>query len=95
MTGLPLFDWRPAPAATQQRELARVSGRIAEAIVAFCRARVGETFHADDLRRYVAAEVQVAPGSADRILRLLRQSGRVSYRVEDRARSLYVVEAVE
>lgn len=90
MTGLPLFDYQPA----QQRELARVSGRIAEAIVAFCRARVGEKFFADDLRRYVAAEVQVAPGSCDRILRLLRQSGRVSYRVADRARSLYVVEAV-
>jgi len=72
--------------------LARVSARISEAIVAFCRARVGKEFFADDLRRYVTAQVgAVAPGSADRILRALRQGGEVDYVVVDRAASKYRV----
>jgi hypothetical protein len=86
------IDFTPT---TQARELSRVSGRIAEAIVGFCRARVGQTFHADELRRWVEAETgTAAPGSADRVLRMLRQAGRVRYVVESRAESRYRVEGV-
>lgn len=65
-----------------------VARRLAPAILEFCGARVGQEFHADDLRRSVP---HGAPGSADRVLRHLRQQGSVSYRVVNRAQSLYIV----
>lgn len=71
--------------------LIAVSSRMAPAILAFCAARVGQCFHADDLRAYVTAQMPGAPGSADRVLRDLRQRGYVSYVVENRAKSLYRV----
>lgn len=80
--------------AAQPEQLARVTGKIADAIIAFCRARVGRAFHADDLRRHVASSAQVAPASADRVLRALRQSGQVRYVVVSRAGSLYRVDEV-
>jgi hypothetical protein len=94
----PLFDWvPPAPSSPkppdQAAELERVSARIGRAIVDFCQARVGQQFHADELRAHVERSCgQVAPGSADRILRALRQRQVVAYRVIDRSKSLYVVE---
>ena len=67
-----------------------VSDRIAGAIVRFCKAHAGLEFYADDLRCHVTAQVgSVAPGSADRVLRDLRQRGIVSYHVVNRAKSLY------
>lgn len=93
---LSLFDWtppEPKPAASvQAAELARVEKGIALHVLAFCRGR--ETFHADELRAYVQERTGRAPASPDRILRQLRSRGLVSYRVADRARSLYAVEAV-
>lgn len=87
---LPLFAPPPTPAPIRQDvELGRVSERIAAAVVEFC--TPGRTFHADELRQHVAARCAVAPGSADRILRLLRQQGRVPYRVLNRSKSLYLV----
>jgi hypothetical protein len=72
-----------------------VSERIGAAIVAFARAHLGETFHADDLRRHVRAAVgEVAPDSASRILRDLRQQGVVAYELVSRAKSLYRITAV-
>lgn len=85
-----LFAWSKAepPKSTQAEHLDRVSVRIGRAIVAFC-AEQG-LFHADDLRAYVTANVGiVAPGSADRILRDLRQRGCLNYRVVNRRDSLY------
>jgi hypothetical protein len=80
---------------SQHDHLASVGSRIGAAITAFCRARVGREFHADTLRRHVTAQVGVvAPGSADRILRDLRQRGVVVYSVVNRRQSLYRVDRV-
>lgn len=77
--------------APEQRE--RVSERIAHAVEAYCADALTldpPRFVADDLRKHVERVVgPTAPGSADRILRLLRQQGRISYEVIDRRRSLY------
>ena len=78
----------------QPAELLRVHGQIAKAIIGFLRARMNNgwtEFHAADLREWVAARVPTAPASADRILRDLRKSGRISYVVVNRTRSLYRV----
>jgi hypothetical protein len=78
-------------AADQRAEFARVSSRIAKSIVEFCEARSGQTFHADELRAHVAQKCgPSAPGSADRILRSLRQSGHVRYALLNRRQSLYL-----
>ena len=72
----------------QDENLRRVSDRIAGSILEFLEGNI--TFHADDLRNYVTEKVGVvAPGSADRVLRLLRQKGRVDYIVLNRRESLY------
>ena len=72
-----------------------VSSRIATAITDFCAINEGAEFHADDLRRYVTVTVGTcAPGSADRVLRDLRQKGAVDYEVVNRAAALYRVRSV-
>jgi hypothetical protein len=77
---------------SQQLELERVSVRIAGALIHFCRMRRGQTFYADELRQYVMRNVgSIAPASADRILRDLRQRGVVNYEVISRSKSLYLV----
>ena len=74
----------------QNDNLARVQSRTGLLIVQFFDSiEVGTTFHAQDLRDYVAALVQCAPASPDRILRNLRASGVVRYEVVDRRNSLY------
>lgn len=75
--------------------LEAVAGRISDAIVAFCRKRVGQEFHADDLRRFVSVATGTnAPASSDRVLRDLRQRGVIVYTVVNRAKSLYRVDKV-
>lgn len=74
----------------QAEQLERVSARIARPILVFCKAH--KRFHADELRRFVVSQVGVAaPGSADRVLRDLRQQGRLNYVVVSRRESLYEV----
>ncbi len=73
-------------------DLARVSSRIGGAVLAFCRQH--RQFHAGDLHAHVAI-YGVAPASADRILRDLRQRGVVRYRCVSRRESLYEVLGVE
>lgn len=76
--------------------LAAVSARIADAIFTYCRGKVGCQFHADDLRLFVTNAVGVcAPGSADRILRRMRQDSIVDYTVVSRRKSLYRVNHVQ
>tara|TARA_R110000751_G_scaffold67817_4_gene138216 strand:- start:1004 stop:1321 length:318 start_codon:yes stop_codon:yes gene_type:complete len=76
--------------------LASVRQRIGPFILEWCAARLERApeFRADDLRRAVHAELGCAPGSSDRILRTLRQSGELSYSVVSRSRSLYRIEWV-
>lgn len=82
--------------AEQESELARVTSLQAQSILRFCRMRLNTDpeFHADELRKYVAANVASAPGSPDRILRALRQAGKLHYVVVNRRASLYRVETV-
>jgi ribosomal protein S25 len=48
-------------------------------------------FHVDDLRQHVLGQVaQIAPDSPGRILRLLRERGRLDYIVLNRRQSLYL-----
>ena len=70
--------------------LETVSSRIGSAILDFCCAKVGQEFHADDLRRFVSQKVGLcAPGSADRVLRDLRQRGAIDYVCISRSESRY------
>jgi hypothetical protein len=76
-------------------ERARVYSKIAPLIMAFYRANSGRTFHAEELQRYVLAYApDTAPASPDRILRLLREQGKLDYVVLDRRASLYLFKAV-
>lgn len=76
--------------------LEATKARICDVIIEYCSERVGKQFHADDLRRYVTANVigGCAPGSADRVLRDLRQQGTIIYEVMNRRESLYLIERV-
>lgn len=80
----------------QDDNLDRVSARIGAAIFDFYawHVQAGELeFHAEDMRRWVIRSVgMVAPGSPDRVMRDLRQSGAINYQVLDRASSLYRIE---
>jgi hypothetical protein len=68
-----------------------------EAIKAFITIRLANTdsngaaFTADSLRDFVMNNVEggVSPGSSDRVLRMLRQSGQINYQVLNRGKSLY------
>jgi hypothetical protein len=74
----------------QPAQLARVAGKTAAVIIEFFSTlSVGQDFHADELRQFVAQRLTVAPGSPDRIMRELRRHGEVSYQVVNRAKSLY------
>lgn len=70
--------------------LASVTSRIGASILEFYGAHRGCEFHADELRRHVERAVgPCAPGSADRVMRHLRQAGSISYEVLSRRASLY------
>lgn len=78
--------------AEQDDLLAAVTSRLESAILDFCALHQQQTFHADDLRQYVAEQVGVcAPGSSDRVLRKLRKDGIINYDCLSRSKSLYVV----
>lgn len=76
----------------QEIDFRRVKAAIGDRIVRFIGERLASgapRFHAQNLRDYVAAVHPTAPASADRILRALRQDGRVAYQVVSRSQSLY------
>lgn len=77
---------------TQAANLHRVRHRLHDVILRFVSERLAagvREFHAADLHSYVAEFTTAAPGSADRILRDMKRSGLVDYRVLNRAASLY------
>jgi len=79
----------------QTENLGRVYDKIAELVLDFCRAPQHQEFHMADLVKWVRYELpDIAPDSPSRILRALRQEGRVLYHVVNRAQSLYRVQAV-
>ena len=93
MTQASLLDWRPpttSPTASEQsQQLARVEGRLAVAILEWCRAHAGEDFHLAAITESVTGHIQAAPDSVRRILAQLRRAGHVQVELLDRRRSLY------
>lgn len=76
----------------QQEQLERVATKIAHHVLAFCRARMESAqleFRMEELQEYVRARVGIAPDSAGRILRHLRQQQLVEYHVINRRASIY------
>lgn len=71
-------------------ELARVSSRIGEYILEFFKPRhIGYQFYSSDVLMFVGDRIQCAPDSVSRIMRMLKTSGQVNYKVVNRAKSLY------
>lgn len=93
-----LFDCPPvvAPVQTEQkRQIERVKVSIGGVIVDFFASKsVGERFFAADLHSFVGKHAQIAPASADRVMRDLRSSGVINYTLVSRAQSQYQVESV-
>ena len=68
----------------------RVYSRIAPIILSFYQEYAGQTFHMEELRRYVISRApEIAPDSPSRILRELRLGHRLHYVVLNRRQSLY------
>jgi hypothetical protein len=66
------------------------SQRIASAVKDYVQMHIDREFTAKELRSFVLARVDnSAPGSADRIMRQLRQAGAINYVLVSRSKSLY------
>jgi hypothetical protein len=79
----------------QPEQLERVSVRIGKSVLSFCESRVGQEFHADELRDFVMATcAPIAPASPDRVLRDLRKRGELDYEIVNRRQSKYRVLSV-
>jgi ribosomal protein S25 len=81
------FNWE------QDENLERVSARIACSVLNFFGThQPGDVFHVETLRQHVLAQTGLlAPASADRVLRDLRQRGLLNYEVINRKQSLYEI----
>lgn len=66
---------------------------VRDIVVSFLSSRIKHEqpdFHAQELRNYVSSwGIQIAPGTPDRVLRMVRRAGLGNYRVRNRANSLY------
>lgn len=82
------IDWEQ-----HEPNLNRVSARIGGSILRyFAEYAPGYRFHVEELRKWVLDETGIlAPASADRVLRDLRQKGRLDYHVVSRKQSLYQI----
>ena len=78
----------------QAANLARCVGAQGRAVLAFCKQRVGGTFHAAELADFVREQCPTSPGSSDRVLRECRKRGLVSYKLVSRPKSLYEILSV-
>lgn len=79
----------------QAQNLQRVSANIAAYVLRFvCERGVGAEFHMSDLTNYVRNLTGIAPDSAGRILRDLRQRGAIGYEVVSRKDSRYRITAI-
>ena len=90
---LGLLEWtRPvvAPTASEQAQnLARVEGRLAEAILDWARIHEHQDFHLSTFTAAIMQATLCAPDSPRRILLQLRDSGQVEVECVDRAKSAY------
>ena len=77
----------------QSIQLSRVQQRIAPIILDFYAYRLFRNpyFHMNELFAYVEKNTLIAPASPDRILRALRQEGKLDYIVVDRRASYYLL----
>jgi len=85
---MPLFAKR----TEQQKQIDRVSTNIASTVLDFCSSRIAagrHIFAVVELHEFVQSRHPGAPGSPDRILRLLRRQKKVAYTVVNRSASLY------
>jgi len=74
----------------QREHLQRVASKTSAAIAEFfAKLDVGADFRAQELRDHVAAQVQTAPASPDRVMRKMRQDGEINYEFVNRRGSLY------
>jgi hypothetical protein len=82
----------------QEKQLARVGGNVGPIVKDFCRkvlAKPVPTFTGSELRDFVVnVHGKLAPGSADRVLRMLRRAGELDYVVVNRTAGLYKVLSV-
>jgi hypothetical protein len=72
---------------SQEENLDRVTQKISAAVMEFCRPE--REFRMTQLAEFVSARVGLAPDSAGRVLRSLRQSGKIDYEVINRQNSVY------
>lgn len=82
------IDW-----SQHEPNLERVESRIGASILRyFAEYAPGYQFHVEELRKWVLDETGIlAPASADRVLRDLRQKGLLDYHVVNRRQSLYQI----
>lgn len=73
--------------------LDRVASKIASSVLEFCRRN--STFTMSELEFFVSVSVdKTTPGSAGRILRYLKNDGKVKYKCVNRAKAKYQIEAM-
>lgn len=71
-------------------DLSRVSSKIAPYILDFFKPLFyGQQFYAEDVLNHVQEKTCCAPDSVSRIMRMLKRSGQLNYRVVNRSQSLY------
>jgi hypothetical protein len=72
----------------------RVEKNISTVVLEFCKQRLRDgNFHfiMTDLEQYVNKQHPITPGSAGRILRGLKRTGKIQYDVKDRSKALYSI----
>ena len=93
MTQQSLLAWSPpvaAPKADEQTQnLARVEGRLAEAILCWCSIHEHQEFRMSTLTEDVTRSIPAAPDSVRRTLAQLRKQGCVEVELVSRSQSLY------
>ena len=77
------------PVEQHKRNLARVDKRIRHLVYDFCRQNLGKTFFMYELEYSVLQERMITPGSAGRLLRLLKKEKTINYQQISRNESKY------
>lgn len=77
----------------QDKQITRVGGKVGPIVKDFFRKRLAankKQFTGSELRDHVVlAHGKLAPGSADRVMRMLRRAGELEYVVVNKTRGLY------